>query len=263
MREERAADVLGEGEIGVEVAGVEPVVENAADAARFAAMLQKEILVAPGLEFVVGRDRGVGVAGSLHRGVERDRVGIVLGAPAIKHRRQIGAAAEPRFCRDDETRVHMHRRHVRIVHVGDQRNAGGEKTRIVGGAGNVLAEFRGEFAEHGRDVNADLLEHAAFHHRHDAAAARCAGMIGAVPGRALKAARRRDRQSGAPAGRASSSASKARDDLVAQGLEPGCGRGFCVFRSGLASMIVASVLHSRQRSPKRYRETVTIPARIY
>ena len=60
---------------------------------------------------------------------------------------------------------------MRIVQVRDQRNAGGEEARIVGGARNVLAEFRREFAEHGRDMDADFLEHAAFHHRHDAAAA--------------------------------------------------------------------------------------------
>ena len=53
----------------------------------------------------------------------------------------------------------------------DQRNAGGEEARIVGGARNVLAEFRSEFAEHRRDVDADLFEDAALHHRHDAAAA--------------------------------------------------------------------------------------------
>ena len=103
--------------------------------------------------------------------MERDRVGIVLRAAAIEHRRQIGAAAEPGFCGDDEARVHVHGRHMRIVQMGDQRNAGGVKARIVGGAGNLLAEFRREFAEHGRDVDADLFEDAALHHRHDAAAA--------------------------------------------------------------------------------------------
>ena len=38
---------------------------------------------------------------------------------------------------------------------------------------------------HGRGVHADLLEHAAVHHAHDAAATRRTGMIGPLPRRAL------------------------------------------------------------------------------
>src|SRR5213592_5117571 len=45
--QEGAADVLREGEVGVPVAGIVPVVENAADAARLLAMRQIEIFVAP------------------------------------------------------------------------------------------------------------------------------------------------------------------------------------------------------------------------
>jgi hypothetical protein len=36
------------------------------------------------------------VAGGLHRGVERARIGVLLGAPAVEHRGEVGAAAEPR-----------------------------------------------------------------------------------------------------------------------------------------------------------------------
>ena len=79
------------------------------------------------------------------------RVGIVLRAAAVEHRRQVRAAAEPGLGRDDEARVHVHRRHVRIVQVRDQRDARGPEARIVGGAGNFLAEFRRELAVHGRD----------------------------------------------------------------------------------------------------------------
>ena len=50
------------------------------------------------------------------------------------------------------------------------------------GAGNLRAEFRGELAEDGGDVHAHLLEDAAVHDRHDAAAARHAGMVGPLPG---------------------------------------------------------------------------------
>src|SRR6186713_226390 len=45
--QEGAADVLREGEVGVPVAGIMPVIKDAADAARFLAMRQMEIFVAP------------------------------------------------------------------------------------------------------------------------------------------------------------------------------------------------------------------------
>ena len=79
------------------------------------------------------------------------RVGIVLRAAPIEHRRQIGAAAEPGLGRHHEAGVHVHRRHVRIVQMGDQRDARRPEPRVVGGAGNLLAEFGRELAEHGRD----------------------------------------------------------------------------------------------------------------
>ena len=101
----------------------------------------------------------------------------------------------------------------------DQRNAGGEEARVVGRARNILAEFRSEFAEHRRDVDADLFEDAARHHRHDAAAACGAGVIGAAPRRAREAARRavgerRRRGQGIFHG------FERRYDLVAQRFEP-------------------------------------------
>ena len=58
------------------------------------------------------------------------------------------------------------------------------------GAGNLRAKFRGELAEDGGDVHADLLEDAAVHDRHDAAATRHAGMVGALPRRAHEPAGR-------------------------------------------------------------------------
>ena len=48
--EEGLADVAREGEVAREVAAVEIVVEDAADAARLAAVRQEEIVVAPFLE---------------------------------------------------------------------------------------------------------------------------------------------------------------------------------------------------------------------
>ena len=115
--EEGGADVAGEGEVGVPVAGVEIVVEDAADAARLVAVLEEEILVAPFLEArVVGGV--VAGAGGLERGVE------IGGIQRLgKHRRQVGAAAEPADRCDDMAGVHMHGRHQRRLHVGDEADA--------------------------------------------------------------------------------------------------------------------------------------------
>ena len=71
--------------------------------------------------------------------------------------------------------------------MGDQRDAGGPEARVLLGAGHLLAELGRELAVHGRGVDADLLEDAAMHHRHDAAAALA---VVALPRRALEAAGR-------------------------------------------------------------------------
>src|SRR2546427_694998 len=91
---ERAPDLLHEGEIGLPVAAVVPVEEDAADAARLAAVLEIKIVVAPGLELLMRGDR-MRIARALHGGVERDRVGIILASSSFQHRREVGAAAEP------------------------------------------------------------------------------------------------------------------------------------------------------------------------
>ena len=70
---------------------------------------------------------------------------------------------------------------MRILRVGDQRDAGGPEARVFLGARNLPAELRRELAVDGRDMHADLFEDAAVHHRHDAAAARRAAVVGALP----------------------------------------------------------------------------------
>ena len=89
------------------------------------------------------------------------RVRILLRPASIEHRGEIGAAAEPGLRRHHEAGVHVDGRHVRIPRMGDQRDAGGPETRVLIGAWNLAAKFRRELAVHGRDVNADFLEHAA------------------------------------------------------------------------------------------------------
>ena len=79
---------------------------------------------------------------------------------------------------------------MRVLHVGDQRDAARPEARIFLGAGNILAELGRELAVDGGDVYADLLEDAAVHLRHDASAARDAAVVGTLPGRAHEAAGR-------------------------------------------------------------------------
>src|SRR5262249_60328535 len=104
---ESAANVLGECKCGIPVR-FHVIVEDAANAAHFVAVLQEEVFVAPRLVFVVGRDGGVGVAGRLHGSMECDGVGIVLSAALVEHRSQIGATAK--HCRggNDTSGGHVH-----------------------------------------------------------------------------------------------------------------------------------------------------------
>ena len=169
------------------------------------------------------------VAGRFHGRVKVLRVGIVLAAAAGEHRGQVRAAAEPGLGRDRETRVHVHRRHMRIAHVGDQRDAREPEARVVGGAGNLATEFQRELAMHGRAVHADLFEQPPAHHRHHPAAALGAGVIGALPRRAHEAAglARIERGRGLVLEFLERGA-----DLVAQSLEPASRTCFPLFDEG-------------------------------
>src|SRR5579863_2419523 len=182
-------------------------------------MLQEEIIVAPLFEARIVGDVLVASTGTFEAGMKRNRIRIVLPAPKVEHGRQIGAAAEPGFLRDDEARVHMHRRHVRVPRMGDQRNAGGPEMRIGLGAGNLLSKFRRERAVDGGGMNAGLFEDAAMQQGHFAAAAIGAQCILALPGRdderARRAIRRRER-----AGTIALQSFEGRANLRLQRLEP-------------------------------------------
>ncbi len=66
-----------------------------------------------------------------------------------------------------------------------------EEARVLRRAGDLAAELGAELAEHGRDVDAHLLEHAAAHQRHGPAAAILAvRALLALPDLALEAAGR-------------------------------------------------------------------------
>jgi hypothetical protein len=106
--------------------------------------------------------------------------------------------------------------------MADQRNAGGPKPRIGVGAGDLLAEFRRELAEDGRDVDADLFEYAAMQDRHHPAAAVRSAVIAMAPGRANESSRGtiRERRGGRQAG---FHGLECRADVVPQRFEP-CAR---------------------------------------
>src|SRR5215469_3048301 len=105
-------------------------------------------------------------AGGFERRVEIARVGFV----GID-RRQIRAAAEPALRRDEMPRIHMHSGHERRARMDDKRDAACPEARILLGTRDLAAEFRAELARDGRDIDAGLLEDAAFEDRHRAAAA--------------------------------------------------------------------------------------------
>ena len=98
----------------------------------------------------------------------------------------------------------------------DQRNAARPEARVLLGARHLLAELGRELAVHRRGVDADLLEDAAMHHRHDAAAALA---VVALPVASARSGRAPTRH----AGRSSVILDRleGRADAVAQRLEPG------------------------------------------
>src|SRR4051794_28392498 len=175
--EERLADALGEGEIPLEIA-LQVIVEDASDPARFTAMRDEEVFVRPALEALVGVG-GVGVAGGLQPGVERQRV-LLVGIDRV----EVGAAAEPRLAGADVPRVHMRRRRVRRAQMRPQRDAARPKAAIALRAGHLGTELGAELAPDRRDVDPHLLEHATAHDAdHAAATART------VPGAPLEPSR--------------------------------------------------------------------------
>ena len=117
---------------------------DAADAARFAAVLQVEVIVAPALELrmPVGPEGGERFAAG---GVEMHAVFFeaVVG-------RQVHAAAKPGHGRcvlrqgGEHPHIHVHRGHEGVVRVDDQRHAHGLERR----AGQLRAVLRGRGRQH-------------------------------------------------------------------------------------------------------------------
>ena len=149
-------------------------------------MRQEEILVAPFLEARVAVRRRSASQAAFERGVE-------VAAPRPRRDR---SASGRRRRRTTPCVVTMWRVFMCTAGTSGERICAtsemplAQKRGSSAAPGISLAELGRELAEHGRDVDADLLEHAAAHHRHRAAAAaRRAARPCARSGRA--AARRR------------------------------------------------------------------------
>ncbi len=187
-RQKRQQTVLDEGEevLAVLFRLVEVVEEDPPDAARLAAVLDAEILIAPFLEArVVGAV--VLVAGGLDGAVEVD--GVLVEEVG---RGEVGAAAEPPGVGGavgvggfEVAVVEVHGRGHGVVRVQDHAEAGGEELealdvrvqRLVVDA-HLLDRGAGQAAVHDGGVDAGFFEDVAvLEHAADAAAA-----VGARPG---------------------------------------------------------------------------------
>ena len=159
--EVRVAHAAHEGEGGREAALVEVVEEQAADAARLAAVAQEEVLVALLLEARVG----LGPEGGA--GAARDLVPVHAVFLEAVERRQVEAAAEPPgrgpACGRglEEAQVQMRGGHVGVARVRDQR----DRDRLEGRAGELGAPRgrgrRERLAARVGEVDGGLLEEGA------------------------------------------------------------------------------------------------------
>ena len=208
-------------------------------------MFQEEIVVTPGLVgIIVGNI--MCVAGSAHGFVKGNGIGVFLRSPCVQHRCQICAATEPLTGGDHHTGVHVNGGDMRVLRVSDQADAGGPEARILVGTGDLTAKLGREFTVYGGNMDADLLENAAMHHGHDAAATLCPGAVGALPGRAFEAPGRLVGQRTGEIADLVLQVFKSLADTVSQLLEPGrCG---CLLvldavRDGTAAVFRCGCVH--------------------
>ncbi len=158
-RQERIADRTRHRERGLDVGFADVVEEHAADAARLLAMLQEEVLVAPGLvaRVALGAERREDIA------VDDVEVARVLLEAVV--RRQVHAAAEPdhrlgiaRRRDRDHAHVHVHGRHVRVARMEDQRDAHRLERRLRQVGAVLRGRRRQRATAHVRERAAAALE---------------------------------------------------------------------------------------------------------
>src|SRR5579884_1159215 len=177
--EETVADRALEREAALEAAGVEVVEEQAADAARLAAVAQIEVFVAPALAARI--DVGA------ERRAQRARHAVPVHDVLVERivRGEVEAAAEPPYrlavggAGLEVAHVEMRGRHVGIARMQHQRHA----ERGPGAVGELRTRRAGcrrqARAVHVREIHPALLEHAALlqHARAPAAAVRALPQI--------------------------------------------------------------------------------------
>src|SRR5690606_9685724 len=112
---------------------------------------------------------------------------------------------------------------MRVLRMGDQRDAGSPEGRILLGAGDLLAELGREFAMDRGCMDADLFEDAPVHEGHYPSPART---LVALPRGALKTSRR---ARGQGAAHFVLDLLEGSADAVAKLLEPGLGLRLLVF----------------------------------
>ena len=173
------------------------------------------------------------VAGALEGGVEIRRIG--LGFRCFgRHGSEVPPAAEPGIPRHDEARIHMRGRHARALHMCHQRHTCRQKAWVFLSARDLLAEFGGEFAKHGGDIDPHFFKNPALHDGHDPPAA-----FRPFPGSAGESPRR---QAGMRArGQIILNRFKGGAKPVPQFLKPGAGRG----HKGVALRAGGSFFHGR------------------
>ena len=244
--QEGAADVLGEGEIGVPVAAVVPVVEDAADAARLPCD-------------AAGRNIRRTISCTCR---SRRRRSARRRPPSSRHgRRCVSASSWVRRRSSTGVRSAPPPNHALVVTTkrvfmctagtcGLRRCAISEmpeaqKRGIVGRARNLRAELGREFAVHGRAMHADLLEQAARasstsrRRRPWRRYGRCAPTACARSGR-----RRRDR---AMAGASSSSFSNAAQMSSRRRFEPAARAGLAFLDQGYVHQLSNLRRHCEER----------------
>src|SRR3954447_7744330 len=88
--QERAANILSEGEVSLPIATIQVIVEDAADAPWLAAMLKDKVFIAPGLESLVTT--------SVMAITSLPQLGMKIACRRLvgEHRRQVRAASKPR-----------------------------------------------------------------------------------------------------------------------------------------------------------------------
>src|SRR5882672_1206765 len=159
-RQEVIPHAAHQSEARIEAAVVQVVEKDAADAARLAAVLEKEVFVAPALEAGIEiRPEGFERAPALRVEVPRVLLESVVGG-------EVHAAAEPphriafRFGGDEKAHVHVDGRHEGVARVQHQRHAHSLeaparklRTRSAGGRGQLPALHAGE-------IHAAALEYA-------------------------------------------------------------------------------------------------------